>query len=264
MENNWVELWRELVIANDLSDNGRRALRYETHARKMAERPDPLLDFVLTQISLEETAIDIGAGGGRWTLPLARKARTVYAVEPSETMLGLLRRNISASGVNNIQIISTTWEEARVQPQDNVICSHAMYSSPDLAAFVRKMEDHALKRCYLEIRIPPVEGVLGELALAVYGRRHDSPNAIIAYNALYSLGIYANMMIEDTIYPWTDFSLEDAFTRVKRHLRLERSTAYDILIREVLHRRLSCHDGLYIWPDGMRSALFWWTPVRRR
>jgi FkbM family methyltransferase len=264
LETNWLELWRELVTANDISDNNRRALRYESHARKMAERPDPLLDFVLAQIEKEDTVVDIGAGGGRWTLPLARKTSTVCAVEPSETMLGLLRRNISTTGINNIRIVASTWEEAQVQVHDHVVCSHAMYSSPDLAAFVRKMEDSARKRCYLEIRIPPADGVLGELSLTVHGRLHDSPNAVIAYNALYSMGIYANTAMEDNIYHWTDTSLEEAFSRAKRHLRLDTSSAYDTLIREVLHRRLDRRDGSYIWPDGMRSALFWWTPVRGR
>jgi hypothetical protein len=110
------------------------------------------------------------------------------------------------------------------------------------------------------LRLPPHDGITGELSLSIYGERHDSPNAIIAYNALYSMGIYANVLVEDGIYHWINSTFEEAFARAKRHLRLESSAAHDELIRDTLIRRLTYKDNSYIWPDGMRSALLWWSP----
>jgi len=259
MEIDWLELWRELIIANPHTPNSEPMKRYKTNARQGRQRPDSLLDFVLKSIDSRVTVLDIGAGNGRWAIPLAKIARTVTAVEPAGDMLEVLRENIKTAQIN-IQIIQPSWEEANVEAHDIVVCAHAMYSSPDFALFVRKMEQHARKTCYLSLRLPPVDGVIGELSNAIYGRLHDSANAVIAYNALYSLGIYTNVLVENDIYHWVNNTLEEAFIRAKRHLHLESASAYDGLIRDTLCKRLILSNNRYLWPDGMRSALLWWSP----
>jgi hypothetical protein len=259
MKNSWLELWRELINANPHTPNSEPIKRYKTHALQRRQRPDPLLDFVLKSIGSRASVVDIGAGDGRWTIPLAKIASTVTAVEPASDMSDILRENIKTSQVN-IQIIQSSWEKANVEVHDIVICAHAMYSSPDLALFVHKMEQHARKACYLGIRLPPADGVIAELSNTINGCIHDSANAVIAYNALYSLGIYANIVVENDIYPWINNTLEEAFLRVKRHLHLESTGAYDGLIRDTLNKRLILTNNGYVWPDGMRSALLWWNP----
>ena len=260
MENYWLKLWRELVLAGPSTSESELAKRYKVHACKRNKRHDQLLDFILGEIDGKTTVLDIGAGSGRWTIPLAKTAKTVTAVEPSSAMVGNLRENIASARLNNIHINRSSWEEAIVEPQDIIVCAHAMYASPDLASFVRKIEQYTTRTCYLAIRLPPSDGIIGELSLDIYSRHHDSPNAIIAYNALYSIGIYANIMVESDIYHWTNNTFEEAFTRAKRHLRLQSSTHYDTLIRDTLTKRLILANNYYIWPDGMRSALFWWSP----
>ncbi len=262
MEIDWLELWRGLTTSTTThTKSGEGANRYKSHVRrKTGERPDPLLDFVLKNIDSQTTVIDVGAGSGRWTVSIAKIAKGVTAVEPSNDMLNMLRENIAVANLNNIQIVPATWEEAIIEPHDVIVCAQAMYHSPDFAAFVRKMERHARKICYLAVRLPPHNGIIGELSLSIYGHRHDSPNAIIAYNALYSLGIYANVLVEEGIYQWVDSTFEEAFSRAKRHLHLGSSSTHDGLIRDTLTRRLTYVNNSYTWPDGMRSALLWWSP----
>jgi len=259
MEIDWLELWRELIISNPHTPDCESIKRYKNYTHQSRQRPDSLLDFVLNSIDSSVTVLDIGAGDGRWTIPLAKVAKTVTAVDPAGDMLKGLRENITTAQAN-IQIIQSSWEEANVEAHDIVVCAHAMYTSPDLAAFVHKMEQHARKACYMIIRLPPVDGVIGELSNAIYGRLHDSANAVIAYNALYSLGIYANVLVEKDIYCWANDTLEEAFIRAKRHLHLESTSTHDGLIRDALYKRLISKNGRYLWPDGMRSALLWWSP----
>ena len=261
-EIDWLELWRELATVMR-ARSGEWASRYEVHARRQApEKPDPLIDFGLRNLSRHSTVLDIGAGGGRWTIPAARIARSVTAVEPSATMRDILQQNITAAGLDNIQIVPALWQEATIEPHDVVVAAHAMNSSPEFVDFVAKMERNARERCYIALHLPPSNGVINELSLSIYGRRYDSPNAIVAYNALYTLGIYANVLVEDGIARWENATLEEAFTRAKRHLRLESSDTHDKLVRDTLTRRLTFQNNLYVWPDGMRSALLWWRPSR--
>ncbi|OPY73507.1 MAG: Methyltransferase domain protein [Syntrophorhabdus sp. PtaU1.Bin050] len=260
-EVDWLELWRELVTRSSQLKEERLVKRYKRHARKQMEKQDSLLDFVLREAEPQDTAIDIGPGTGRWTIPLAKTIGGVTDIEPTSAMVEMLKENLDNVGLYNVEIIPQTWEDATPSMHDIVLCAHGMYGSLDLAAFVRKMERFSRKRCYLVLRLPPANGIMAELSLNIYGCRHDSPNAVIAYNALYVMGIDANALVENEIVNWEDTTLEDAFNRAKKRLHLEESgTTYDELIHSTIDRRLSLVNGLYTWPDGMRSALLWWSP----
>jgi 2-polyprenyl-3-methyl-5-hydroxy-6-metoxy-1,4-benzoquinol methylase len=265
IETNWLDVWNRVSISTRHTEEKQKVSRGRNHFRKDSpERPDPLLDYVLQNLNSRQTFMDIGAGSGRWTIPAAKIVRSATAIEPSDSMLEMLRERISREKLDNISIIQARWEEASIEPHDIIACTHAIYETTDFAAFVRKMEQNARHRCYLVLRLPPYDGIIGELSLKIYGHPYDSPNAIIAYNALYSLGIYANVVMENNMHNWTDATFEEAFFRAKRHLNLESSsTEYDELIRGTLKRRLTLADGHYIWPDGMRSALLWWDTLKK-
>ena len=260
LETEWLNLWRELTVATSHSPNSELIKRFKNHAKKRGERPDPLLDFVLKQLDSHNTVLDIGAGSGRWTVPLAKIARFVTAVEPSGAMRDMLSKNIANAKLKNVQIVPTSWDEATVESHDVTVCVHSIYFNPDFSSFIHKLERHTRKTCYLAMRLPPADGIIGELSYAIYGRFHDSPNAIIAYNALYTLGIYANVLVENNVLQWVNKTYEDAFIRAKRHLGLQSSTKYDKLIQDTLNRRLIPSADGFTWPDGMRSALLWWSP----
>ena len=136
-----------------------------------------------------------------------------------------------------------------------------MYSSPDLAGFVRKMELNARRLCCLAMRMPSHDGIMRELSGRIHGQPHDSPNFWVGYQLLYDLGIYANVVIEPLVRCWSNDNLDDALQRARHHLFLGGNTAHDDEIREVLERRLTFREGQYHWPDGMRSALLWWEPL---
>ena len=49
--------------------------------------------------------LEIGAGPGTLTIPLAKKVKKVVAIESSETAVDYLKRNIKESQVGNIEIM---------------------------------------------------------------------------------------------------------------------------------------------------------------
>ena len=90
MEIDWLQLWRELVARSGKPVPGEIANRYRSHKRPKTERHDELLDFVLGRVGREDTVLDIGAGTGRWSIPIAHVAKDVTALEPSKDMLKIL------------------------------------------------------------------------------------------------------------------------------------------------------------------------------
>ena len=261
----WGLLWRELASHDvQASDEGAAQMveRWRGLARKLnsggKREPDPLLEHILGRLTPEMTVLDVGAGIGRWTLPMAQRARRVTAVEPLPGMRQVLIERAAAQGITNLDVVDAPWLECRIPPHDVAIAAHATYTTTDLLAFVHKLEASALRTCYLALRVPAHDGIIGELSECIHRQWHDSPNFIVGYNLLLSAGFHPNVLMEPAATRrWTDASMDDALARAKRHLRLEHDQ-HDTVIREVLSRRLVFADGVYRWPDGMRSALIWW------
>ena len=261
----WAPLWRELALDDLMSgDRGEREMvarwRNLAHRIDSGERPDadPLRDFVAGRLEPGDTVLDVGAGIGRWTVPLAAGARQVTAIEPVTEMRDVLLERIAARRLANVSVVAAPWAEAEVEVHDSVVAVHSTYTSPDLLAFVRKMEAHARRGCYLVLRLPAHDGVIGELSERIRGRWHDSPNFIVGYNLLLASGYCPNVVVEpEPARTWEDGSIDEAMARAKRHLHIA-DGKHDSVIRDVLTRRLARANGAYRWPDCMRSAHAWW------
>src|SRR5215470_8451185 len=70
---------------------------------------EPALDVLRSLVEPGDTWLDIGAGGGRYALPLALLARNVIAIEPSEGMQSVLKDGMAAHGITNIDIVPAHW-----------------------------------------------------------------------------------------------------------------------------------------------------------
>jgi SAM-dependent methyltransferase len=264
----YARLWRHLVerfredpVQSEKSMMARwrkraRSRGYSEERRKR-DRDDPLMQFVLGRLGPEDTALDVGAGIGRWSIPMARECLKVTALDKLPAMLEIIRENASHEGVENIETIQGDWQEADLEPHDHVLSSHAAYASPGIVGYARKMESLARKACYLVMRVPKHDGVIGELSRRIHGCWHDSPNFLVGYSALLQSGISGHVIMEEAGRYWHNETLEEALDRVKRHLHLH-SGEHDGVIMNVLGERLSLRDGEYWWPDWMRSALIWW------
>ncbi len=270
-ETYWKQTWRELVEGfsaepaqgeNSLLARWGKKVKsagYTEHRRKR-DRDDPLMRFVIDRVGPEDTILDVGAAIGRWSIPMAKKARSVTALDALPRMLDLLRENARDEGIDNIQTIQGDWSTAEPGIHDYVLASHSAYTSPDIVGYARKIERHARKACYIVLRVPMHDGVVGELSDRIHGNWHDSPNFTVGYNALLEAGITGHVVMEEPVRHWSDTSLDDALLRAKRHLRLSVDD-HDEAIMETLQRRLVRRGDEYRWPDGMQSALIWWRPA---
>lgn len=272
----WNALWRELVEIKSRSHKrtsgsnreadiwAGRALEYREGVRRRWVRPDSSRDFILSRINAASTVLDIGAGTGSWSALLARRAGHVTAVEPSESMIAVMGEDLEAESITNVSIVRGAWPDVSVEPHDFSLCSHAMYGCPDLAAFIRKMVACTRRTCFLLLRAPSIDGVRVEAARRIWGQPLDSPNFTIAYNVLLQIGIYANVLFENTGL-WkqrTSSSLEDALREMKRFMNVTETDRHDGYLMELLRRRLVWKGGCYEWPPEVMSALVYWDVER--
>jgi hypothetical protein len=174
-------------------------------------------------------------------------------------MLAILREHLDAEGIDNLDIIQGSWPEAEVEPHDVTLCSHAVYSVPNLVPFLHRMIEVTRRTCFLVLKSPVRHGVMAEASTQLRGHPFDGPNFTVAYNVLQDMGICANVLVDPSLWaPWVHSSLEEALAETKRRLRLSGTTEHDEFILDLLRRRLIVQDGKYVWPKGVRSVLVYW------
>jgi 2-polyprenyl-3-methyl-5-hydroxy-6-metoxy-1,4-benzoquinol methylase len=269
----WNALWRELVEVKIRSRKAKgvhrstdvwadRAVGFKEGVKRRWAKPDSSREFILSHIDPGSTVLDVGAGTGDWAALLARRAGHVTAVEPSSAMIEVMKEALAAEAITNVSIVQGEWPDVSVEPHDYSLCSHAMYGALDLASFIKRMAACTRRTCFLLLRAPSIDGVRAEAAKKIWGQPLDSPNFTIAYNVMLQMGIYANVLLEDTGLwkPRTSPNLEVALADMKRFLGLEQSREHDDYLMDLLRRRLSWQDGLYVWPPEVRSVLVYWKP----
>jgi FkbM family methyltransferase len=64
-----------------------------------------LTKLILDNIDSKSVAIDVGANIGYYTILMAKKAKKVYGFEPEKANFKILKKNIKASQLKNIEII---------------------------------------------------------------------------------------------------------------------------------------------------------------
>jgi SAM-dependent methyltransferase len=113
---------------------------------------EPALDALLAMASPDEGWLDIGAGAGRYALPLALKVREVLAVEPSGGMRHALRTGMSEHGIANVRVIAGAWPDALAELEtlpaaDTALIAHVGYDIEAIGPFLDAMERATRNRC---------------------------------------------------------------------------------------------------------------------
>lgn len=113
---------------------------------------EPALEALRAVAEPAETWLDIGAGAGRYALPLARIVREVVAVEPSAGMRRALRTGMAEHGIDNIRVIPGTWPEALEElgdlpAVDVSLIAHVGYDIERIGPFLDAMEAATRRHC---------------------------------------------------------------------------------------------------------------------
>ncbi|MEA2519240.1 MAG: hypothetical protein QOF49_1320 [Chloroflexota bacterium] len=110
------------------------------------------LDALLALAEPDERWLDIGAGAGRYALPLALHVGEVIAVEPSASMRNALRTGRAEHGLDNVKIVGAAWPAALgelgdVPVADVALIAHVGYDIEDIGPFLDAMEAAASRLC---------------------------------------------------------------------------------------------------------------------
>ena len=110
------------------------------------------LDELIALAEPDDRWLDIGAGAGRYALPLALRVREVLAVEPSASMRNALRTGKEEHGLDNVRIVAGTWpavlpELGEPPVAEVALVAHVGYDIEAIGPFVDGMERAAGRLC---------------------------------------------------------------------------------------------------------------------
>ena len=271
-EGKWAARWRSMVQGRAtqiarlrLAGSGdgyweARAGSYRTLIG-LAQDDEPLVALLRGWLSPGSSLLDVGAGSGRYALPLAPLVRELIAVEPSAAMAAGLRAGVEARGITNLRLIERRWEEVQGEQADVVVCAHVLYPIADVAPFIRALDAAARWRCVLALRIAPSDGILRQAWLDIHKEEplHD-PALIEAYNVLWELGIHANVQIVPSEPRLRFPGRSEALAWARGMLWLGQDDEGDAILWRHLERLLEPGpDGSLMLPTGAaKSTIVWW------
>jgi CTP:molybdopterin cytidylyltransferase MocA/SAM-dependent methyltransferase len=139
---------------------------------------DPVLDALLALVRSGETWLDVGAGAGRFALPIARRldpsGGAVVALDTSRSMLDSLREIAEDYAIENVRTIEARWPppDARALANleaDVALIAHVGYDIEAIGPFLDALEAAAGRLCVAVLMVqapasaadsfwPPVHG----------------------------------------------------------------------------------------------------------
>jgi SAM-dependent methyltransferase len=233
---------------------------FRSRARRAGSRPATPSNLEAARFLPEGgTVLDVGAGGGAASLPLAGSAGRLVAVDESAGMVASFLDAAGAAGVA-AEGVEGSWPEVagRVGPADVVVCHHVLYNVTDLAPFARALTGHARRRVVAELtERHPLVGLA-----PLWRRFHDldrptGPGAGDAVAALGALGLEVDRQDweHQDRFGFDDFDELVAFTRRRLCLPARRDPE---VAQALLEQGTHQVDGIWVSGQPRRVTTLSW------
>ena len=245
-----IERLREVAEPDDFY--GPWAKRFDRDPRRT---DDAALDVLRSMARADDTWLDIGAGGGRYALPLALSVKRVLAVDPSPSMLAVLRAGMDRHGLENIEIIEGTWPVDPLPQADVALMAHVGYDIEGFAAFLDAAEA-AARRCVVIMRASGADRAGHALWPDVHGEeRLDYPMLPELLMLLLARGAVPEVTLVDR-GSWGFDSREQLIDAATRLLWVRPDGEKGRLVERLVREHATEHEGQweYDWssvPDGV-------------
>jgi hypothetical protein len=222
---------------------------------------EPLLDVLRSLARPDETWLDIGAGGGRYALPLALCTREVIALDPSQGMLGVLREGIEEHGITNVRVVEARWPTAEAVRADLAFIAHVGYDVEEIGPFLDAMESAASRLCIAVLLDRPPPWTIDQLWPAVHGEPRAALPALPEFLTLQvARGRTFEVRLADVASPTYD-SVESALGFARHQTWVQPDGEKDHRLRTALAERLIERDGRlsFSW-EPIPVGIVTWTP----
>ena len=136
-----VNMHRRATDAAEIAFWRQNAAGYDASIQRDPESYAETLHAIRGYVQPGDTLLDVGAGSGRFALPLAQSVKQVTALDLSPDMLAILERRTAEKNIPNIQTLRGSWEDTPVETHDVVLAAWSLYRQRDILASLQKLID---------------------------------------------------------------------------------------------------------------------------
>jgi len=220
---------------------------------------DASLNGLLALAQPDDVWLDVGAGGGRYALPLALAVREVVAIDPSPSMLAALRDDALDGGIENVRVIKGRWPMAEPVAGDVGLMAHVGYDIAEIGPFLDQLESASRRLCVAVMG----ESAMTTVATLFWQRIHGEPRVRLPalpemLVLLAARGRVPEVQLVDRSPP-TFGSLDEALAMARRQLWLREGSQKDELLRQLVAESVTAHDGRHAfeWDPTNIGIISW-------
>jgi len=232
------------------------AQRFRANPRREDE---PALAVLRDLAQPDDVWLDIGAGAGRYALPLALVAREVIALDASDKMVETLRLEIAGHGIGNVRSVQARWPDAPRLQCDVAMIAHVGYDVEAMGPFLDAMEVAAGRLCVAVLAARRPAWVYDELWPEVHGEARATLPALPEFLALQLARdrLFELRLVDSP--PRSYESVEEALTAARFQTWAQPGSDADRRLRAVVVRRLVERDGRYAfnWDPSPLGIVTW-------
>ncbi|HEY7063314.1 MAG TPA: class I SAM-dependent methyltransferase [Chloroflexota bacterium] len=266
----WAAHWRRLLEAREAAGRApatmdgcrwdARADRFARLTQALDAATDPFVQTLRAAVQPSDTLLDVGAGAGRYCLPLAPHVARVTAVEPSPGMRARLAAAAERRDLDNVDVVAGSWPQAAVEPHDVVVVANVLYFVRDVVPFLEKLDRSARRACFLLHRVEPRLTPLLARWQEIGGQAPlPEPGFLDLYNVLFAMGIRASARLLPREFAVRYDTLEEAVAEVREFLAVGPGPhPDDAQIRALLAEILVERDGRLGLPHEPQMAIVSW------
>jgi SAM-dependent methyltransferase len=274
----WNDVWKAKKARNRALKKGHEPDKHWEdirEARRYAEEADAEYqkrihdELAILPLTPQSRILDIGAGPGPLSLPLAKKAAHVMAIEPATGMVTVLAERIEKAGLSNVSWVQKRWEDIDPDidlspPYDLVIASFSLVMD-DIQAAIEKVHHVVQGSVYL---FDFIDGPLWEqLACDIWSDLHGEPyspgpKADCLWNVLYQMGIYANVLVRPIWKSYRFVDVTEAAEFFSRRFGADEDSQKETLKRYLSGKNMAGNGSFYLRGEAYYATIWYEYPQR--
>lgn len=259
----WNTIWKEAVERLPKKETPTSWNKIATKFDQWMEKDDYPKEMV-SKIKVDDgdTVLDIGCGNGTITIPLAKKARSVTALDISAKMLDLLKDKAASENLSNIKCINkdiVDVEAEEIGHHDVVVASRSLNGITDIKREMEKINQIAGKYVFMTIWGKHNRAFESEIAHLLGREIYEHPDYTIVLNILHEMGINAHSepLQSNTRNFYSD--MEEALDRIQWRVGDLNKEEKNIVKEHLTKTLIKNPDGsLSYTRSNSKWVLIWW------